>query len=203
MSVARGDLVKRAMDLAAAGSGLLLISPLLLAASVAIIATDGRPVLFRQRRVGRGGTTFEILKFRSMRNGAPGLQVSSDRDPRITRVGAVLRKTKVDELPQLVNVLRGEMSVVGPRPEVPRYVEQWPGELRPTILSVRPGITDPASIAFRDESEVLAASADPEHTYLTEILPQKAAMYADYVQNRTARGDLRIIAETVRAVVRR
>ena len=203
MRVARRDLVKRAMDLAAAGSGLLLTSPLLFAASVAIIATDGRPVLFRQRRVGRGGTTFEILKFRSMRNGAPGLQVSSDRDPRITRVGAVLRKTKVDELPQLVNVLRGEMSVVGPRPEVPRYVEQWPEALRPTILSVRPGITDPASIAFRDESEILAASADPEHTYLTEILPQKAAMYADYVQKRTARGDLRIIADTVRAVVRR
>ena len=203
MTIPRGDRAKRALDIAGAGAGLLVTSPILLAACTAILLTDGRPVLFRQQRVGRNGVPFEILKFRSMRNDAAGLQVSSDHDPRITRVGNILRKSKVDELPQLVNVLRGQMSIVGPRPEVPRYVDRWPDALRPEILSVRPGITDPASIVFRDESEILAASADPEATYIDEILPRKADMYADYVRRRTFQGDLKLIAMTVRAVIRR
>jgi lipopolysaccharide/colanic/teichoic acid biosynthesis glycosyltransferase len=202
MTSPSGDRAKRTLDIAGAGAGLLVTSPILLAASAAILLTDGRPVLFRQQRVGRNGMPFEILKFRSMRNGAPGLQVSSDRDPRITRVGNVLRKSKVDELPQLVNVLRGQMSIVGPRPEVPRYVDCWPDELRPEILSVRPGITDPASIEFRDESEILAASADPEATYIEEILPRKAAMYVDYVRQRSLRRDLKLIGLTLLAVVK-
>lgn len=203
MNIPRGDRAKRVLDIAGASAGLVLTSPIFLAASAAIVLTDGRPVLFRQLRVGRNGAPFKILKFRSMRNGAPGLQVSSDRDPRITRVGNILRKSKVDELPQLLNVLRGQMSIVGPRPEVPRYVDRWPPELRPEILSVRPGITDPASIEFRDESEILAASIDPEATYIEEILPRKAAMYVEYVRRRSFSGDLRLIAMTVLAVVRR
>ncbi|MGP9707027.1 sugar transferase [Brachybacterium sp. AOP24-D1-21] len=198
----RSALSKRALDIFGSAGGLLITAPVLLISAAAIAATDGRPVLFRQQRVGRNERAFEILKFRSMRTGAPGAQVSSDHDPRITRIGAVLRKTKIDELPQLVNVLRGEMSLVGPRPEVPRYVEEWPQELRPVILSVRPGITDPASIAFRNESELLAAAEDPEATYKDEILPQKAAMYADYVRSRTFRGDVQIMLDTVTAVVR-
>ncbi|WP_281507768.1 sugar transferase [Brachybacterium sp. Marseille-Q7125] len=202
MSFLRSSAAKRCADVAASAVGLLITSPVMLAASVAVLATDGRPVLFRQERVGKGGRPFTILKFRSMRNDQAGIQVSSDRDPRITRVGAVLRKTKIDELPQLVNVLRGEMSIVGPRPEVPRYVAQWPTELRPLILSVRPGITDPASIAFRHESEILAGSEDPETTYVKEILPQKAQMYAQYVRTQNLREDLSIVCETVKAVVR-
>lgn len=198
----RSEISKRALDIVGSAGGLLIAAPVLIISAAAIVATDGRPVIFRQQRVGRNERPFEILKFRSMRTGAPGIQVSSDRDPRITGVGAVLRKTKIDELPQLVNVLRGEMSLVGPRPEVPRYVAQWPRELRPVILSVRPGITDPASIAFRNESELLAAAEDPEATYQDKILPRKAAVYADYVQSRTFRGDLQIMLKTVAAVVR-
>lgn len=198
----RSALSKRALDIVGSAGGLLITAPVLLISAAAIVATDGRPVIFRQQRVGRNERTFEILKFRSMRSGTQGIQVSTDRDPRITRIGAVLRKTKIDELPQLVNVLRGEMSLVGPRPEVPRYVEQWPQELRPVILSVRPGITDPASIAFRNESELLAAAEDPEATYKDEILPQKAAMYAHYVRSRTFRCDVQIMLDTVATVVR-
>lgn len=203
MTGIRDQRAKRAFDIVGAGAGLMLSSPLLLAAGIAVVATDGRPVFFSQQRVGRNGRTFEILKFRSMRTGAAGLQVSSDRDPRITRIGAILRKSKIDELPQLLNVLRGDMSIVGPRPEVPKYVAQWPYELRPVILSVRPGITDPASIEFRDESEILAASEDAEATYIGEILPRKASMYAEYVRSRTFGGDLRLIALTALAVVGR
>lgn len=203
MTGIRDQRAKRAFDIVGAGAGLVLSSPLLLAAGIAVVATDGRPVFFSQQRVGRNGRTFEILKFRSMRTGAAGLQVSSDRDPRITRIGAILRKSKIDELPQLLNVLRGDMSIVGPRPEVPKYVAHWPYELRPVILSVRPGITDPASIEFRDESEILAASEDAEATYIGEILPRKASMYAEYVRSRTFGGDLRLIALTALAVVGR
>lgn len=203
MRARSGATRKRLMDLVGASTGLLLTAPISAAAATAVLLTDGKPVLFRQQRVGLGGTRFDILKFRSMRNGAPGPQVSSDLDPRITRVGAILRKTKIDELPQLVNVLRGEMSLVGPRPEVPRYVEKWPDELRATILSVRPGITDPASIAFRHESELLAVSDDAETTYVEDILPQKATMYTEYVHDRSLLGDLWLLGETVKAVIRR
>lgn len=197
-----GAAAKRAMDLVGAGVGLALTAPVLVGASAAILLTDGRPILFRQHRVGRGGKQFEILKFRSMRNGSAGLQVSSDRDPRITKVGALLRRAKVDELPQLLNVLRGEMSLVGPRPEVPRYVALWPAKARPLILSVRPGITDPASIAFRNESEILAASDDPEATYIDDILPRKAAMYVEYVRRQSLIGDIGLIMSTVKKVAR-
>lgn len=198
----RGGHAKRTLDVTGSVAGLIAVSPLLLVAALAILATDGRPVMFRQERVGREGVRFSILKLRTMRARVPGIEVSSDRDPRITRVGALLRKTKIDELPQLVNVLRGDMSLVGPRPEVIRYVEYWPDRQRQAILSVRPGITDPASIVFRNESEMLGASDDPESTYIEDILPRKVEMYVDYVSSQSLLGDIEILLRTALLVVK-
>ncbi|HQK31968.1 MAG TPA: sugar transferase, partial [Phycicoccus sp.] len=186
--------MKRAIDLAVSGIGLVLLSPVLAVVAGLIKRSEPEaPVLFTQERVGLGGEPFDIHKFRTMRSGAGGLQVTSDGDDRITRVGRVLRKTKLDELPQLWDVARGRMSLVGPRPEVSKYVAQWPAELRDEILSVRPGITDPASIRFRNESEELAAAADPEAHYVHVILPEKARMYAAYARSHSLRGDLKVL----------
>ncbi|QCX26474.1 sugar transferase [Nocardioides jishulii] len=193
-------MAKRAVDVFAAGLGVAVTSPLMLLAAVAVKLTSPGPVIFRQTRVGRGGDTFEILKFRTMRAGAPGAQVTAGHDPRITQVGAWLRSTKVDELPQLINVLRGDMSLVGPRPEVPRYVAEWPVEQRHQILSVRPGITDPASIEFRREAEELAGVDDPEAHYVSVILPRKVELYCDYVATQSFVGDLKILLRTLRTV---
>ncbi|WP_227487183.1 sugar transferase [Nocardioides malaquae] len=192
--------MKRLLDVVAAAGGLLLTSPLLLVAAIAVRAEAGAPVLFTQERVGRHGRPFRILKFRTMRNDVGGAQVTTGHDPRITRSGRWLRSTKIDELPQLVNVLRGEMSLVGPRPEVAKYVAEWPAAARAEILSVRPGITDPASIAFRREAEELAEVVDPERHYVEVILPRKVAMYRDYVRTRSFVGDLKIIFRTLRTV---
>lgn len=192
--------MKRTLDVIAALVGLVVASPLLLVAAMAVRLESAGPVIFRQERVGLDGKTFEILKFRTMRAGAVGSQVTAGGDPRITRSGRWLRSTKVDELPQLVNVLRGEMSLVGPRPEVPKYVDQWPEEARRLVLSVRPGITDPASIEFRREAEELAAVEDPERHYVDVILPRKVALYSQYVRTQSFRGDLRIIGDTLRTV---
>jgi lipopolysaccharide/colanic/teichoic acid biosynthesis glycosyltransferase len=163
------------------------------------------PALFRQERVGRGGTRFHILKFRSMRVDAPatGPQITAGADPRITRSGAIIRRWKLDELPQFLNVLRGDMALVGPRPEVPRYVAVYPPETRDIILSVRPGITDLASIIYRHESEVLGASSNPEGTYREEILPAKLALCEEYVRRRSIWLDLTILARTAWACVAR
>lgn len=195
--------MKRAFDFAVSSSALVVLSPLLAAIGVAVKVTDpSGPVLFSQERVGRHGKVFRIHKFRSMRAGAAGLQVTSAGDDRITPVGKVIRKTKLDELPQLWDVAVGNMSLVGPRPEVPKYVALWPGDLREVILSVRPGITDPASVRFRNESEELAAADDPEAHYVDVILPEKARMYAAYARTRTFLGDLKILAATLVAVGR-
>ncbi|HQF03052.1 MAG TPA: sugar transferase [Phycicoccus sp.] len=196
--------MKRAIDLAVSGIGLVLLSPVLAVVAGLIKRSEPEaPVLFTQERVGLGGEPFDIHKFRTMRAGAGGLQVTSDGDDRITRVGRVLRKTKLDELPQLWDVARGRMSLVGPRPEVSKYVAQWPAELRDEILSVRPGITDPASIRFRNESEELAAAADPEAHYVHVILPEKARMYAAYARSHSLRGDLKVLWDTLVVVARR
>lgn len=192
--------MKRLLDLVASAVGLVVTSPLMLVAALAVRLESPGPVIFRQERIGQFGKPFEILKFRTMRAGAPGAQVTTGDDPRITRVGSWLRSTKIDELPQLLNVLRGEMSLVGPRPEVPKYVAQWPEDARALVLSVRPGITDPASIEFRREAEVLAAVPDPERHYVEEILPRKVELYSEYVRTRTFRGDLRIVFATLRTV---
>ena len=196
--------MKRAIDLAVSGIGLVLLSPVVAVVAGLIKRSEPEaPVLFTQERVGLGGEPFDIHKFRTMRAGAGGLQVTSDGDDRITRVGRVLRKTKLDELPQLWDVARGRMSLVGPRPEVSKYVAQWPAELRDEILSVRPGITDPASIRFRNESEELAAAADPEAHYVHVILPEKARMYAAYARSHSLRGDLKVLWDTLVVVARR
>lgn len=181
---------------------LVLFAPLLAIVAVAIRLESPGPIVFRQVRVGRYGRPFRIHKFRSMRASAPGLAISTSNDARITRVGRIIRTTKIDELPQIFDVLRGTMSFVGPRPEVPRYVEEWPRELRPVILSVRPGITDPATVILRNEAEFLAGHDDPERVYIEHLLPRKAEEYADYVSKRTFIGDIRIVAATVRAIVR-
>ena len=193
---------KRAFDAVASAAGLVVLSPVLLGVGIAIKAHDRGPVFFRQERIGLHGRPFRIHKFRSMRVAGTGALITSADDDRITPVGKFLRKSKLDELPQLIDVLLGDMSLVGPRPEVPRYVAMWPEDAREEILGVRPGISDPAAIEFRNEQDELAAADDPERHYVEVILPKKVAMYRDYVRNRSFLGDLGIIFRTLASVVR-
>lgn len=198
-------MVSRVFDILFSLLALLILGlPMLLIAWWVRLDSPG-PALFRQERVGRGGRLFRILKFRSMRVDAPatGPQITVGADPRITRSGAFIRRWKLDELPQFLNVLRGDMALVGPRPEMPRYVAIYPPETRDLVLSVRPGITDLASITYRHESEVLGASADPERTYREEILPAKLALCVDYVRRRSLWLDLVILMRTAWACVAR
>jgi lipopolysaccharide/colanic/teichoic acid biosynthesis glycosyltransferase len=196
-------LAKRMFDVLAAGTGLLVLAPLLLAIGVWIRLDSPGPALFRQRRIGRHGVPFDIVKFRTMaeRNDG-GRPLTVGQDPRITRAGRWLRRSKIDELPQLLNVLDGTMSLVGPRPEVPRYVDCYPPDVRRTVLSVAPGITDLAAILYKDESEILGRAHDPEQAYVQTILPVKLAYYQRYVRERSFWLDLRIIARTLAALVR-
>jgi lipopolysaccharide/colanic/teichoic acid biosynthesis glycosyltransferase len=191
---------KRLFDLVVAAAGLLLLSPLLLGIALWIKLDSPGPVFFRQQRVGRFGALFRIHKFRSMSDGAPlaGPQLTVGADPRITRAGQVLRRTKLDELPQLIDVLAGTMSLVGPRPEVPRYVAMYPAELRDKVLSVRPGITDPASIEYVEESTLLARAADPERVYIEQIMPAKLRFAAQYVDRMSVWNDVQLIGATLR-----
>ena len=193
---------KRVFDVAMSGLGLLLLSPLFLVVAVWIQLDSPGPVFFRQERVGRGAVPFRIHKFRTMRSDAPehGPAITVGDDVRITRAGAFLRRSKIDELPQLIDVLRGDMSLVGPRPEVPRYVETYPPALRDKILSVRPGITDLASIEYRDESSLLAKAADPEREYREVVLPAKLRIAAEYVEHATLATDLHVIGRTLKAL---
>jgi lipopolysaccharide/colanic/teichoic acid biosynthesis glycosyltransferase len=193
-------MVKRLFDVLASALGLVILTPMMLIIAAAVRLDSRGPALFRQVRVGRRGRNFEILKFRSMRS-APshsGPLISKMGDPRITKVGAFLRRKKLDELPQLFNVLIGDMSLVGPRPEVPKYVALYPAELRNLILSVRPGMTDKASIEFRNEAALLAEATDAERIYIDVILPRKLQIYASYVKNRSFVTDLSIIVSTLR-----
>ncbi len=196
-------MLKRTFDFLASLVGLTLLAPFGLLVALAIKLDSSGPVFFRQVRIGRDFRPFKIYKFRTMVADAPsrGGQLTAGSDPRITRVGRILRKTKVDELPQLINVLIGDMSLVGPRPEVPKYVELFAGDYR-EILSVRPGITDPASVKYRDESKVLAASADPETAYVEQILPEKIALARQYIKRSSLAYDLGIIFQTLWHIVR-
>jgi lipopolysaccharide/colanic/teichoic acid biosynthesis glycosyltransferase len=197
-------LAKRLFDLLAAGAGLIVLAPLLLLLALWIKLDSKGPVFFRQERVGRFGVPFRIHKFRTMRVDAERHgQLTVGRDSRVTRAGAFLRKSKLDELPQLLDVVAGSMSLVGPRPEVPKYVAHYPAELKELVLSVRPGITDWASIKMIDENEILGVAADPEQAYIDEVLPQKLAFYADYARTRTVLEDLRIIFATLTKIVTR
>ena len=195
-------MLKRLFDLICAGAGLVLLSPLLLGIALWIKLDSPGPVFFRQLRVGRFGVPFRIHKFRSMTEGAPlaGPELTVGADPRITRAGHVLRRAKLDELPQLIDVLLGTMSLVGPRPEVPRYVAMYPAELREKVLSVRPGITDLASIEYRDESTLLARAADPERVYVEQVMPAKLRYAAQYVDRMSLLNDVRLIGATLRSL---
>lgn len=189
---------KRTMDLLLASLGLLLALPVFAVAGIALRLEGRGSVFFRQVRIGRRGRPFRIWKFRTMAEvPQQTMMLTVAGDPRITRVGAWLREWKLDELPQLLNVLHGEMSLVGPRPEVPRYVAHYTPEQR-RILELTPGITDPASLRFRSESERLAQQADPEDAYLRQILPEKLSISLDYAARATRWSDLRVLWQTVR-----
>lgn len=196
---------KRLFDWVLSTLGLLVLGPMLLLLALLIKLDSRGPVFFRQERVGRHGQSFRIHKFRTMRHdpSGQGPLITIGADSRITRVGHVLRQSKLDELPQLLDVWLGDMSLVGPRPEVPRYVALYPADLRDKVLSVRPGITDIASIEYRDESRVLARAADPEQAYIHEILPHKLALAARYVDEASVWTDVRLIARTIAVIVRR
>jgi dTDP-4-amino-4,6-dideoxygalactose transaminase/lipopolysaccharide/colanic/teichoic acid biosynthesis glycosyltransferase len=190
--------VKRAFDFVGALLGLAILSPLFLITAALVKLTSPGPVFFRQARMGRGFRPFKIFKFRTMVRDADarGSQLTAGKDPRITRIGHVLRKTKIDELPQLINVLKGEMSFVGPRPEVPQYVEMFRTDYE-QLLTVRPGITDLASLKYRHESEILGRSAEPEKTYVNEVLPEKIALAKEYLRSCSLWFDLRLILKTL------
>ena len=193
---------KRAVDVLAALFGLLALAPLFALLAVAIKLDSPGPVFYRQERVGRHGRLFRIFKFRTMAAAqrAGAAQITAVGDQRITRVGRVLRRSKLDELAQLIDVLRGTMSLVGPRPEVPRYVAHYPPEWRERLLSVRPGITDFASVRYRDEGELLARATDPEREYLDVILPTKLRYALRYVDQPTLANDLRVLGLTLTTV---
>lgn len=196
-------MLKRLTDVVGAVMGIVLLTPVWLFVALVITLDDGRPVIFRQQRVGLAGRMFDVLKFRTMVRNAEqqGQLTTSGRDPRITRSGRWLRKYKLDELPQLFNVLKGDMSLVGPRPEVQFYVDRY-NVHQQKVLTVRPGITDPASLTFIDENELLATADDPQRMYLDEILHRKVALQLDYVENRSFWGDLKIIGLTVLRIIR-
>jgi len=195
--------MNRAADIAIASLAALVAAPAMLAAAVAVRAFDGAPIVFRQTRVGRDGRPFEILKFRTMSAGKVRDGFDAGSRARVTRVGAVLRATKVDELPQLLNVLRGEMSVVGPRPEDAAYVDMADPRWR-EVLSRRPGLTDWASVEYFGEEALLAASADPQRAYREEVLPRKLDLQLRYVRDPSPRADAAILWRTFRrAVLRR
>ena len=197
--------MKRAFDLIVATLAVLVLLPLLLLLVVAVALTSPGGAFFAQTRVGKGGAEFRLLKFRSMRPGseAEGQLTVGGRDPRITAVGHFLRKTKLDELPQLFNILKGEMSLVGPRPEVPNYVALYSAEQR-QVLQVRPGLTDYASLEYFEENALLGASENPEETYIQEVMPAKLALNTKYIEDMGLGTDLKILLRTaVRIVGRR
>ncbi len=177
--------------------GLVLTAPVLVVAALAVLVDDGWPILYRQTRVGRRNRPFQLLKFRSMRNRAGGPVITAASDPRITRSGRILRKFKLDELPQLWNVVRGDMSLVGSRPEVPRYVDYSDGRWQ-QVLEDRPGLTDLATLVYRNEEDLLAAAADPETYYREVLLPDKLKLNLQYQRGRTFLSDLRLIFVTAK-----
>jgi lipopolysaccharide/colanic/teichoic acid biosynthesis glycosyltransferase len=187
--------VKRSLDVLIAVPALVIVSPLIAAAAIAIKVDSRGPVFYRGTRAGRDGIEFQILKLRSMSAHGAGPSVTAAGDPRVTRVGRFLRRTKLDETPQLWNVIRGDMSLVGPRPEHPDFVRLYTPEQR-RVLGVRPGITSPASLAFRDEEQLLA-SVGGESAYVSSVMPRKLELDLAYLDHRTLGGDLRILVRTL------
>ena len=199
MIATAAGMFKRLFDLVSAVVGLSICGLPMLVCALCIRLDSPGPVFFRQERVGRNGKPFRIHKFRTMTVDAEqrGPQLTVGADARVTRAGRLLRANRLDELPQFLDVLAGDMSLVGPRPDVPRYVDQWPAALRERVLAVRPGITDPASLEFRDEATLLAQAADPEREYLDVILPRKLARAADYADHASLWTDLAVIGRSV------
>ena len=197
--------MKRLFDLGASFFGLILLAPIFVLSALWIMIDSKGPIFFRQERVGFQGINFRIHKFRTMVLNAEkkGKQITVGADSRITTTGVFLRKYKLDELPQLIDVLVGDMSLVGPRPEVSKYIDCYSDDEKHDVLSVKPGITDNASIEFRDENELLASSKDPEVTYINEILPKKIALYRKYVRERSFFGDVAIIFKTIFLVLKK
>jgi lipopolysaccharide/colanic/teichoic acid biosynthesis glycosyltransferase len=200
-------MMKRLIDLILSSIGLLVLLPLFLAVSVWVRIDSKGPIFFRQVRVGRAEVRFKIYKFRTMRHDPAaalnGLQITVGHDARVTKAGRFLRASKLDELPQLWNVLIGDMSLVGPRPEVPYYIEKYPVGIKEKILSVRPGITDLASIEFRHESDLLAQAKIPEKTYIEEILPRKLQLALKYAENPNLKRDWCILWHTARVIFKK
>lgn len=194
---------KRIFDIVLSALGLIILMPVFIIICVVIKLTSSGGVFFRQIRVGQYGIPFSIHKFRTMVTDAEskGLKITVGADNRITAIGRVLRKTKLDELPQLIDVLLGDMSFVGPRPEVPEYVAVYPNNIKQKILSIRPGITDWASIEMIDENEILAKSNNPEQTYINEILPIKLNYAVEYIDNYSFFEDIKIILETLKKII--
>jgi lipopolysaccharide/colanic/teichoic acid biosynthesis glycosyltransferase len=195
--------LKRIFDFIASFLGIVILSPLFFIVSILILITSRGGVFFVQERVGKNGKTFKILKFRSMVTDAEkkGMQITTDQDNRITKIGKLIRKTKIDELPQLFNVLAGNMSFVGPRPEVPKYVELYTEEQR-KVLSVKPGITDLASIEFRNENDMLKEQEDPEKKYIEEIMPAKLELNLVYIEKKSFFYDIKLIFKTLWRIVK-
>ena len=194
--------MKRIFDIVASGCGLILLSPLFLVLAIWIKLDSKGPVFYRQVRVGRNNMDFRIFKFRSMRDGSDrgSLVTIGGHDSRITRSGFILRKFKLDELPQLINVFAGDMSLVGPRPEVRHYVDFWTPE-QMHVLDVRPGITDPASIKFRNENDLLDKADNPEEYYINVIMQEKIRLYLEYVENHSLWYDIKLIFKTIIVVL--
>ena len=194
--------MKRLFDIVASGCGLLVLSPVLLVVAIWIKLDSRGPVFYRQVRVGYKNKDFQIFKFRSMRIGSDkgSLVTIGGRDPRITRSGYFIRKYKLDELPQLINVFVGDMSLVGPRPEVRHYVDYWTPE-QMHVLDVRPGITDPASIKFRNENELMGQAENPEVYYINVIMQEKIKLYLEYVENASFMYDLMLIFKTFKVII--
>lgn len=199
-SVIGAPLVKRALDATASFVGLVLLSGPLVVIALAVLIDSGLPVFFRQTRIGLNGKPFTMLKFRTMVQDAESAgRLSVGNDPRVTRVGAVLRRYKLDEFPQLMNVLKGDMSLVGPRPEVPEYAFIYPEQAK--VWSVRPGITDPMSLELYDEDALLGSAENPSEFYVRELLPRKVSRYLEYVDSRSLMSDIAVIARTLLRVV--
>lgn len=195
---------KRVMDVVVACVAVPLLAPFFLLITIWILVTTGGPVLFRQTRVGQDGSHFKIIKFCSMDPGTAlsGPLITLAKDNRVTSVGRILRRYKLDELPQLLNIIKGDMTLVGPRPEVPKYVDFYPKQSRKIVLSVRPGLTDPASLIFIDESAILTQHEHAEKYYIEKIIPEKLRIYERYVSSQTTVGDFKIILETLLKIFR-
>lgn len=195
-------MLKRIFDIVSGALGLVLLSPVFIILAIWIKIDSPGPVFYTQKRVGKAGKDFELFKFRSMRVGSDkqGLITVGERDSRVTRSGYYIRKYKLDELAQLINVLRGEMSIVGPRPEVRKYVDLYTPEQR-RVLTVRPGITDPASIKYRNENELLEQAEDPDDFYIHTVMPQKLKLNLEYIRNQSFLYDLKLIFKTLSVIV--